>query len=861
MKTHFKRTLISTAVLATTAFSSQAFAMASQCEGVEEWQADKVYTGGQQAVELNKLYEANWWTRGNKPSAHSGNWQEWDYIVDCDPQDITYYVPQYQLMLTPASAEEGTEVAISVLDMIDPAPGSRPYEVASYEVKVDGVTVRQAATAEVVNVVATGIGQHTVEVMVTFDGTTETQNVTGQFTVTQAQENIPPTVTLTSPNRGEEIQEGFLTFLEADASDADGTVEKVDFYVDDALIETDFDAPYSVTWSAVLGDHAIQARATDDKGAVTLSTEITVSVINGTGGGSGCADVPVYEVGGNYNIGDQVSNGNEKFECKIGGWCSSNAAWAYEPGVGAHWTDAWEGLGVCTIEPEVSITSPSDNAVLLAGTEVAFTANASDADGMVTEVEFFADNVSLGVDTTAPYATTWTPVAKGNVQLKAVAQDDEKNKVESTVSVTVSDEPVVATLTAPVSGSKVGLGNSVTFAADASSVAGAVTKVEFLVNGQVVGSDMSEPYSLQWTPSAVGSYTVTAKVTDDMGNMSTSAGSTISVSEVVLSEHKLVGYWHNFENGAGCPIDLGDISPDWDVIDIAFADNDRNSNGTVHFNLYAGGQFTSCKAIDPAKFKQDVKDLQAQGKKIVLSLGGAEGTITLNTDSDEVNFVNSLTDIIAEWGFDGLDVDLESGSNLLHGTQIQARLGRALMQIEQNMGGDMYLTMAPEHPYVQGGHIAYSGIWGAYVPVIDATRDTLDLLHVQLYNNGGLPHPYNGGQIAQIGSTDMMVASAKMLIEGFELADGSMFAPLRPDQVSLGLPSGPKAAGSGQATNQAIFDALDCLTTKTKCGEIVPNEAYPTFSGVMTWSINWDIYDGFIFSKPIKEKLNTLPKK
>ncbi len=51
----------------------------------------------------------------------------------------------------------------------------------------------------------------------------------------------------------------------------------------------------------------------------------------------------------------------------------------------------------------------------------------------------------------------------------------------------------------------------------------------------------------------------------------------------------------------------------------------------------------------------------------------------------------------------------------------------------------MYLTMAPEHPYVQGGMVAYSGIWGAYIPLINEVRDTLDLLHVQLYNNGGLP--------------------------------------------------------------------------------------------------------------------------
>ena len=242
---------------------------------------------------------------------------------------------------------------------------------------------------------------------------------------------------------------------------------------------------------------------------------------------------------------------------------------------------------------------------------------------------------------------------------------------------------------------------------------------------------------------------------------------------------------------------------------------------------------------------------------MVLSLGGAEGTITLEKDSDEANFVASLTNIINEWGFDGLDVDYESGSNLVHGSQIQARLGRALKQIEQNIGGDMYLTMAPEPPYVHGGMVAYSGIWGAYIPLIDDVRDTLDLLHVQLYNNGGLPNPYEPGSAPE-GSVNMMVAHAKMLIEGFTLANGQQFAPLRDDQVAIGLPSGPQSANSGQAPTQNIIDALDCLTKGQACGTITPSNPYPHFGGVMTWSINWDKYDGYNFSGPIGDKLTQM---
>ena len=43
------------------------------------------------------------------------------------------------------------------------------------------------------------------------------------------------------------------------------------------------------------------------------------------------------------------------------------------------------------------------------------------------------------------------------------------------------------------------------------------------------------------------------------------------------------------------------------------------------------------------------------------------------------------------------------------------------------------------------------------------------------------------------------------------------------------------------------------------CGSIKPNQAYPSFRGVMTWSINWDKADGYNFSVPGGSYLSTLP--
>lgn len=570
----------------------------------------------------------------------------------------------------------------------------------------------------------------------------------------------------------------------------------------------------------------------------------------------GCDDLAAYRAGGAYDVGDHVLHDDRRYACHVAGWCSSDNA-AYEPGTGFAWTDAWDGLGACFPPPEVRLSLPRDGRAVLAGVPVAIAADANDPDGDLEGVEFFVDGASVaGVVNRAPYAAEWIPAIAGASEVWAVATDARGNvATSSVVDVFVEEGDVVVSLSPFRSGQKVSFvaGGDFVLVADVVSRnanRGDDHRVDFKIDGRVIASLASPPYSATWAPEGLGMHTVTAEVTDVATGKKMSDDAVITL----VNRFKLIGYWHNFVNGAGCPLRLADMSDAWDVVDIAFADNDRNADGTVHFNLYSGGN--GCPGLDPAEFKRDMAALQAKGKVFVLSLGGAEGDITLKSDRDEANFVASLTGIIDEWGFDGLDVDLESGSGLVVGSSIQTRLGRALLRIEANMGRDMYLTMAPEHPYVHGGYVAYSGAWGAYLPIIDETRRTLDLLHVQLYNNGGLASPYLGR--AREGTVDMMVAHAMMLVEGFDISDGSRFVPLRDDQVAIGLPSGPSSANSGQAPTQNILDALDCLTRGSKCGSIKPSFNYDNFGGVMTWSINWDKHDEYNFSGPIGHKLEEM---
>lgn len=89
--------------------------------------------------------------------------------------------------------------------------------------------------------------------------------------------NIPPTVSITSPVNGASFTTGTQAAISANATDADGTVSQVEFFVDGNSIGIDNSSPYSVNWTVSLGSHSLTAVATDNLNAGTTSAAITVS--------------------------------------------------------------------------------------------------------------------------------------------------------------------------------------------------------------------------------------------------------------------------------------------------------------------------------------------------------------------------------------------------------------------------------------------------------------------------------------------------------------------------------------------------------------------------------------------------------
>ncbi|SMC28638.1 Chitinase [Andreprevotia lacus DSM 23236] len=324
---------------------------------------------------------------------------------------------------------------------------------------------------------------------------------------------------------------------------------------------------------------------------------------------------------------------------------------------------------------------------------------------------------------------------------------------------------------------------------------------------------------------------------------------------------QLVGYLHaSFANGSGY-IRMADISDDWDVINLSFAEPDSPTNALLHFNRCSVAE---CPNVESdADFLAGIKAKQAKGKKVLISIGGQNGEIQLTTTAARDNFVNSISAIIDKWNLDGLDIDFEGHSLQLNPgdnnvaaptTPVIVNLISALKTLKAKYGSKFMLTMAPETFFVQLGYQFYGGNCsgcdtraGAYLPVIYAMKDDLSWLQVQDYNSGpitGLDNAYH-----TMGSADFHVAMTDMTLSGFKVAgNGFAFPALRPDQIMIGIPANANA-GNGYITPTEMTTALNCLTKGTNCGTYKPAKTYPGLGGLMTWSINWDKYTNYEFSK------------
>jgi hypothetical protein len=301
--------------------------------------------------------------------------------------------------------------------------------------------------------------------------------------------NTPPQVSITAPANGATV--GTTVSYAANATDSNGTIQQVQFFLDGATtpLATDTSSPYSGSVTLAAGTHRLRAVATDNGGA-TSSSEVSFSVQSTSGGSTGGS---------------------------TGG----------------------------TTGPQVSITAPGNGATVRGS--ITYAATASDPNG-IRYVQFFLDDSTtyLRNDTEAPFTGTLNTanLSDGTHRMRAVARARETgatNTTEVTFTVqngttsgggTTNSAPSV-NLTAPASGTVSG---TMSFAATASDTDGSVARVEFyLVNGSnqrtLIATDTTNDYggTYNTTQLANGTYQLLAVATDN-SNLSATTQRTVTIS-------------------------------------------------------------------------------------------------------------------------------------------------------------------------------------------------------------------------------------------------------------------------------------------------------------------------------------------
>jgi hypothetical protein len=92
------------------------------------------------------------------------------------------------------------------------------------------------------------------------------------------------------------------------------------------------------------------------------------------------------------------------------------------------------------VPPSVSVTAPASGATFTAPANINIAASASDSDGTVASVTFYAGATPIGLgDVTSPYGVTWSNVPAGAYSLTAVAVDNQgASRTSAAVSITVT---------------------------------------------------------------------------------------------------------------------------------------------------------------------------------------------------------------------------------------------------------------------------------------------------------------------------------------------------------------------------------------------------------------------------------------
>ncbi|AVN61022.1 hypothetical protein CG005_01805 [Mesoplasma florum] len=296
----------------------------------------------------------------------------------------------------------------------------------------------------------------------------------------------------------------------------------------------------------------------------------------------------------------------------------------------------------------------------------------------------------------------------------------------------------------------------------------------------------------------------------------------------------LVGYHYdwggNFEN----KIALNDkelLTSSYNVINLSFL------YSTVEY------QMPTYSPNNPAAIKEGVKALQSQGKRVLISMGGATAEHMKFRSEQKEELKTAIKSVINEYGFDGIDIDWESASlNSSESKKVTAEALKELKDEYKSEGKDFIITMAPEFPYLRKSTEGRN-----YKEFLDGLDGYYDWINPQFYNGHG-----DGVQVET--SEDAIKTGVQQntyitndnvdkrgefyyLMSKYITSkpnNQNGFYQIPADKFIIGA-STNEPAGRGAGSKEAFNKAYNLL-----------NSDGIKIRGLMTWSILFDAFEGMI---------------
>jgi hypothetical protein len=277
--------------------------------------------------------------------------------------------------------------------------------------------------------------------------------------------------------------------------------------------------------------------------------------------------------------------------------------------------------------PSVSLTSPTANQNFASGATVSLAATATD-NGAVANVVFRVDGNVVATDTSSPYGFSVSGLANGTHTATATATDNGNpalSTTSSTVTFTVGgggNPPPTVTVTSPTANQSFASGATVTLAATATDSNGTVQRCEFRVDGNLVATDTSSPYSFNLSGLANGSHSLVVTCVDNGGASTASPARTFSLgSGNTAPTVTLTSPTAGQSIAAGAAVPLAATATD--------------NSGVIRVEFYIDNALVGTDTSSPYTFSASGV---AAGSHAATAIAYDNGSPTLSTTSTAVNF-------------------------------------------------------------------------------------------------------------------------------------------------------------------------------------------------------------------------------